>query len=650
VNRAAWFVATLALCALTSPPPAPAASEWTEGPADVRPFSTETVTDAYVGDVRKAPGIALERKLLWEYLGPDDLFDPFSVTVLPNGNVLTASRNSNSVLEVSRAKRVVWSYTRANDYPSFINVYSAQRLANGNTLITDRRLDRVLEVTSAKQIVWQYGHTMVDSSDASLSVTPGALIDPFSATRLANGNTLIVDNRGGRRVIEVRTSDYDPSAPNWGYAEASIVWRYGTDGIFGTGPNELASPRSASRLANGNTLISDAGDKDMESNQVLEITPSGAIAWSFGVAGSGAVDETHVYGPSTAERLSNGNTLISEEDGRRILEVNAAGGVVDWYGAGEPIAAGGAVGKMRGATRTVTGSTMIADQEHSRLIEIGYPPSGTFESSKLGLGAAGYSAILKEIHGIEALGSFPAGTSVTLAYKLDEGPWVETGETSVTLPPRSEAYHVAYRLTLKTQTAAYTPIVRAVKFSFDLATDDSDDDTDTPPPDDTDDDTDTPPEPDDSDDDTDTPPPGDADDTEAPGDGNGNGSSGNGSGSGGSRSTRVNGSATKALAKSAGTVTFGPASDGDAIPVGADARQLLRGTLLQAIAGRTGGDSGKTSGFAASHREGTTLARSAVGSAALVLVGSFGFGMGGDSLLRLAQALARRSQSMAPSD
>ncbi len=172
-----WLAAALVTWVMASPSTALAASEWTEGPADIRPFSVESTSGTYVGTVREQPGVTLDRQKLWEYREPEapSLFDPFSVTVLPNGNVLTASRNSNSVLEVTRAKRIVWSFTRVVDFPDFINVYYAQRLENGNTLITDRRLDRVLEVTPAKQIVWQYGHTLNDGEPYSYA--PGSLVD-----------------------------------------------------------------------------------------------------------------------------------------------------------------------------------------------------------------------------------------------------------------------------------------------------------------------------------------------------------------------------------------------------------------------------------------------------------------------------------------
>jgi len=82
-----------------------------------------------------------------------------------------------------------------------------------------------------------------------------------------------------------------------------IVWSYG-------GGGELDWPRDADRLANGNTLITDS-----RHGRVIEIDPAGAIVWSFeGLAL-----------PYEADRLPDGNTLIADNSHRRVIEVTPAG-------------------------------------------------------------------------------------------------------------------------------------------------------------------------------------------------------------------------------------------------------------------------------------------------------------------------------------
>jgi hypothetical protein len=451
------IVLLMAAAGTAAPGAAHAAQDWSEG-TDERPLSVGNTVDVVVVPVRDEPGAALERKVLWEYRPPGTLvFEPFSVQALPNGNVLIASR-TNEVLEVTRAKRIAWSYTRLADNPDLINVYSAQRLPNGNTLITDRRADFIIEVNSAKEIVWQYGAVFE-------SLTPGSVVDPFSAMRLPNGNTLITDNRFATRVMEIRSSDYDPTAPNLGYTESSIVWRYGRDNDGGTGPGQLASPRFAQRLANGNTLITDSADQVFGGHRVIEVTPGGQIVWQYGQAGVPGTEPGLLRQPSTAIRLENGNTIITEEGTSRVLEVDLDGEIVDLYGPGEFTPEGGALGATRSLARTESGATLIADQGNQRVIEVGYATSGTLESSDLMLGLPG---VKKTIGRFEVVADEPPGTSVSIAYSLDGDPWVSGGH--IVAPPKgATATRVRYRLTFSSDSAAYTPVVREVRVTYDVA-------------------------------------------------------------------------------------------------------------------------------------------------------------------------------------
>ncbi len=248
------------------------AREWSVGSGGT-PFQGERV-DLEQSTLAGQPGLSLQRKILWSYsptgAGP---FAPLSAQPLANGNVLITDRDNVSVVELNRLKESVWSFTRQDD-PGLSGPTSAERLANGNTLITDRAGDRVIEVTPDKRVVWAYG-AQRDST------APGSLVDPCSATRLANGNTLITDNGGGTRVLEVKSGDYNASAANLGYTSASIVWRYGRDNEAGAGPGQLTAPRRATRLANGDTLIVDSAEQGSTVDRVVEVNPSGNIVWSF---------------------------------------------------------------------------------------------------------------------------------------------------------------------------------------------------------------------------------------------------------------------------------------------------------------------------------------------------------------------------------
>jgi hypothetical protein len=90
---------------------------------------------------------------------------PHDTTILPNGNVLffdngmhTVQLSRSRVLEIDiKTNNEVWTYLSKYllDFFSPING-SAQRLWNGNTLICEGNKGRIFEVTPQRDIVWEY--------------------------------------------------------------------------------------------------------------------------------------------------------------------------------------------------------------------------------------------------------------------------------------------------------------------------------------------------------------------------------------------------------------------------------------------------------------------------------------------------------------
>jgi hypothetical protein len=108
-----------------------------------------------------------------------------------DGTYLVPFLEMNKVVEYDKDFHEVWSY----DVPK---PWAAIRLKNGNTLITDEHDVETLEVTPDKKIAWQ--------------ITPADLPpqyryeDSQSATRLANGNTILCSRDGkthGPQLVEV---------------------------------------------------------------------------------------------------------------------------------------------------------------------------------------------------------------------------------------------------------------------------------------------------------------------------------------------------------------------------------------------------------------------------------------------------------------
>ncbi len=97
----------------------------------------------------------------------------------------------------------------------------------------------------------------------------------------------------------------------------ALTWRWG--------PGELDAPHQPTLLANGNLLIFDNGRKRGWS-RVVELDPlAREIVWEYR-----ADPPEAFYTPSrgSAQRLPNGNTLITESDEGRVFEVAPEGDVV----------------------------------------------------------------------------------------------------------------------------------------------------------------------------------------------------------------------------------------------------------------------------------------------------------------------------------
>ncbi|MBN9121002.1 MAG: hypothetical protein J0I06_17935 [Planctomycetes bacterium] len=97
-------------------------------------------------------------KVVWEAKTPHM---PFTAIRLPNGNTLVGCTLGNLVIEVDKEGKEVWRVTN-DDLPNkpINDACGVQRLANGNTVITSHHATagqvKLLEVTRDKKVVWTY--------------------------------------------------------------------------------------------------------------------------------------------------------------------------------------------------------------------------------------------------------------------------------------------------------------------------------------------------------------------------------------------------------------------------------------------------------------------------------------------------------------
>jgi len=265
--------------------------------------------------------------------------------------------SGSQIIEVDAEGNVVWLFDQGLDW-----AHNADRLPSGNTLISDTGHDRVIEIDATGTIVW-------DSDDVTLS--DGSVLDyPNDANWLSDdhpstssGQRLLITDRDNHRVIEIAR-------------DGAIVWQFGETGVPGNDDSHLRGPHNADRLSSGNTIIADSLN-----NRILEIAPDGSIVWQYpppppACSRLRSSAPSLLDWPRDADRLSNGNTLITDSRHNRIIEVTPSGQVVWYYDDLE---------LPYDADRLSNGNTLISGSPSSGVVEVDfagaivwqYPPAPT---------------------------------------------------------------------------------------------------------------------------------------------------------------------------------------------------------------------------------------------------------------------------------
>lgn len=199
-----------------------------------------------------------DRKIIWSYKIDPKNQEFGTVQRLPNGpTMLTELGRVPRLLEVDGSGKILVEVPLKPETDNFhMQTRMARKLANGNYLVPHLLAFAVKEYTPAGEVV----KTFYTNRDPSLGKGDNW---PFTAIRLANGNTLI-DLTHGDKVIEV-----DP--------EGAIVWKV-TNDDFDNKP--LSDPCGGQRLPNGNTVIASYGAKGDDQIKMFEITREKKIVWS----------------------------------------------------------------------------------------------------------------------------------------------------------------------------------------------------------------------------------------------------------------------------------------------------------------------------------------------------------------------------------
>jgi|GEM_PF-1451150 len=222
--------------------------------------------------------------VVWEYIipglpGEGETGGNVFVRRLKNGNTLVVNQVLNKVLEVSRAKKLVWEYGDATRGEHLHWPRRARRSANGDTYIVDSGNDRLIRVNQQREIVWEYS-----SQDSALRVTDVHVV----------GEELkhIVFSKDGHFVAGYFELDESGKPRNHRWVD-----KYpGTNLQF---------------LDNGNVLISGYNF------YVWELDSAGVVVWEYSLPREEPTDaEELVTNPrpiSAAVKLSNGDVLVARD-------------------------------------------------------------------------------------------------------------------------------------------------------------------------------------------------------------------------------------------------------------------------------------------------------------------------------------------------
>jgi uncharacterized protein (UPF0248 family) len=270
-------------------------------------YNGRTTESSFLSRFPFKGGVVLEAdwsgKVLWELCHPDHHHHGI---LLRNGNLLL-----NCLGQVpDEIARQVRGGTEESDMPS--GQYASRQKAEAAKMYSDY----LVELTPAGTPVWEWRtweHLDPVSDGISEVQAPRTLwAQGNSVEELPNGD-ILASFRPTSTVVRISRST------------GKIIWKLG--------PPLVAGQHAPTLLGNGNVLIFDNGvhrlDDSMPYSRVIEINPAtNEIVWKY-------QDKPawNFFSPrmGNAQRLPNGNTLITEASFGRLFEVTKEGEIVWEY-------------------------------------------------------------------------------------------------------------------------------------------------------------------------------------------------------------------------------------------------------------------------------------------------------------------------------
>lgn len=285
--------------------------------------------------------VSPEGETVWAWQPPNSRV--FDGEMLRNGNLLFSvgevvptedcpdeydSRQNcilNRVVEVDyETKEVVWQYEWYDAFPTHHEVHDADRLPNGETVVADMGNHRVFTVDQSGDVTWEWkaedhiseGTTFweeyvpEDQQEEFRRKGPESDWTHLNDVDYLGNDTFLLSVRNFDTVLRVERPSGD------------ITGVYGSPGRHEV-MNEQHNPAYLTTGERDTLLVADS-----ENDRIVEVdAETNERVWLYDGTGSG----TRLTWPRDADRLPNGNTLITDSRGDRVIEVNPAGEVVwEW--------------------------------------------------------------------------------------------------------------------------------------------------------------------------------------------------------------------------------------------------------------------------------------------------------------------------------
>jgi hypothetical protein len=330
-----------------------------------------------------------DQEVVWKINDRDSYFD---ATMMENGNVVAGfmhngyetgcgpyeppcTKTGYRILDPSNGStpEVVSEYLFPIRGPTHSEVHDVEPIGDGRFVFADMEYERIAIVSDGR-IEWQWNASDSGFYDAPPDVTRRDWLhindvdhigDERFLVSVRNANQLLVIERG-EGVVEVINEDRGGSDSSC--TKGGQLADFDDDGDVRCGnPDIMNHQHNPQWLGEGRVLVADS-----ENDRIVELhrTDDGSWeeVWTLERAG-GLV----LQWPRDADRLENGNTLVTDSLNRRVFEVTPGGEVVWSYGTplipyeADPIPLGEVAGGSTAAddadadsTTTGTGSTATA--------------------------------------------------------------------------------------------------------------------------------------------------------------------------------------------------------------------------------------------------------------------------------------------------